>query len=115
MPLKLNLPPPFEVLEETGDFRNDELHSTEPGLTSGCDITAKRPVITVISGDSGDEIVTDQRPGQKPRFELVVTRRGPIPSGSVDLNHWTMIVNPEKFIEDTLSSLASYVMARNIG
>jgi hypothetical protein len=114
MALKLNLLPPFELLEKTQDFRNDKLHSTEPELTSGCDITAKRPGIAVISGDSGDEIATDQRPGQEPRFELVAIRRGPTPSGSVDLNHWTMIVNPEKFIEDTLSSLASYVMARNL-
>jgi hypothetical protein len=88
------------------------------GLTFTTKITTNSEEILVRPVTTGKKTLLDERPiirKTEPRVTLVVTRLVPAPTCSVNLNNWTTIIDPGKFVENTLSSLASYVAARNTG
>src|SRR5262245_10395746 len=115
MAYHVELPPISKITKNKEDFRNPvnaEL-SVGPIFTTKITTNSEERAVT-----TGEKTLPDQRPiirKTEPRVTLVVTRLVPAPTCSVNLNNWTTIIDPRKFVENTLSSLASYVAARNTG
>jgi hypothetical protein len=107
------------------DLKLEELHTLINKLPPG---RARRKYEETLRGllgraeskdDKQDIIrVSDPKKDDAPieRFSLVVTRVGATNSPRlVQLNSWTTIIDVPKYVDSTLSDLATYVAARNKG
>src|SRR5262245_26754763 len=118
MAYEVELPPISKAIKSKEDFRNPANAELSVGPTFTTKITTHSEERAVTAVTTGEKTLPDQRPiirKTEPWVTLVVTRLVPAPTCSVNLNNWTTIIDPGKFVENTLSSLASYVAARNTG
>src|SRR5262245_33195219 len=109
MAYKVELPPFAKVRERKEDFQRLAYSSAAPDPSLGIIAIGENPETLVAPVATGDKNLGIP----SPRFDLIINRSGSTSTAQITLNAWTIITNPQKFIETTLADLAAYLVARN--